>query len=190
LISNNKEAEMKTIEQIGIIDLKEHLIKNWMTHDGMWFYHCLASYGIDEANRLNKAAIRSLAAIEFRRALQLFGISRVETFEDLKGAVDAVFSVSKGDFMKFTYTFPEKNLSAWEFDGDGCFAYHGLKRMGAVDRYECGVIYRVLCWLENAGARYEVVPEFKGCLMHETGQCSGSIRLHLPWENSISRGDA
>ena len=32
---------MKTLEQIGIDNLKEHLIKNWMTHDGMWFFHCL-----------------------------------------------------------------------------------------------------------------------------------------------------
>jgi hypothetical protein len=171
---------MKTLEHIEKLDLKEHLIKNWMTHDGMWFFHCFSSFGIEEANRLNKSAIRSLAAIEFKRALHLFGMSRIAAFEDLKNAVDALFSVSKGDFMNFRYEFPERNLLTWEWDDDSCFAYQGMKRMGAVDRYECGVIFRVLCWLENAGVGYAVVPDFKGCLMQEKGRCSDSIRIFLP----------
>lgn len=174
---------MKTIEQIGIVDLKEHIIKNWMTHDGMWFHHCLKSFGIEEANRLNKAAIKSLAAIEFKRAMQLFGISRIETFEDLKNAIDAAFSVSKGDFMRFRYAFPGNNTLTWEWLDDNCFAYQGMKRIGAVDRYECGVIYRVLCWLENAGVKYSVTSEFDGCLMHTKGKCSGSVRLFFPGQD-------
>lgn len=171
---------MKTIELIGIHDLKEYLIKNWMTHDGMWFYHCLQSYGIEEANRLNKAAIKSLSAFEFKRAMQLFGISRTDTFEALRDAIDAAFAVSKGDFMSFTYTFPEKNLLRWEWPENNCFAYQGLQRMGAIDRYQCGVLYRVQCWIENAGAEYAVSPEIGGCLMHTQGRCVGEVRFFFP----------
>ncbi|MRR59340.1 MAG: hypothetical protein EG824_14185 [Deltaproteobacteria bacterium] len=171
---------MKTIEEIGIHDLKEHIIRNWMTHDGMWFYHCLGSHGIEEANRINKAAIKSLAAIELKRAIQLFGISGTDTFERIKDVVDAAFCVSKGDFMSFDYTFPEKDLLRWEWKDDTCFAYQGMKRMGAIDRYECGVIFRVLCWLDNLGVGYSVEPDLSCCLMHSTGRCEGRIRLILP----------
>lgn len=171
---------MKTIEQIGVVCVKEHIIKNWMTHDVMWFFHCLKSYGIEEANRLNKAAIKSLAAIEFKRAMQLFGISRIDTYDDLKAAVDAAFKVSKGDFMRFTYAFPGNDTMTWEWLDDSCFAYQGMKRMGSEDRYECGVLYRVLCWLDNAGVSYACASDIKGCLMHERGECSGSIRIFFP----------
>jgi hypothetical protein len=55
---------MKTIEQIGNDALKEHLLKNWMTHDAMWFFQVFQKYGVDEANLLNNGAIKALAAIK------------------------------------------------------------------------------------------------------------------------------
>jgi Family of unknown function (DUF6125) len=173
---------MKTIEQIGVKALKEHLIKNWMTHDGMWFYHCLQAFGIEEANRLNKAAIKSLAAIELKRARTLFGLDKdsVDTFDDLKDIIDAAFTVSKGDFMTFTYTFPEKNILRWEWVGQDCFAYQGMQRLGVIDRYECGVLYRVLCWIENTGVRYSASQEVEGCLMHTGGKCTGEVMFFFP----------
>jgi hypothetical protein len=173
---------MKTIEEIGVAALKEHIIKNWMTHDAMWFLQCLQAHGIDEANRLNKGAIKALAAIEAKRARELFGLEKepVETFDELKEIIDAVFSVSKGDFMRFSYRFPEKNLMRWEWAEKNCFAYKGMKRLGVIDGYECGVLYRVLCWLESAGVKYEVPDGIKGCLMHTKGICAGEVRSFFP----------
>jgi hypothetical protein len=175
---------MRTLEQIGLHDVKEHILKNWMTHDALWFAHCLQSHGIEEANRLNKSAIRSLAAIEARRARGLFGLDGVpiDSFEMVKDFVDAVFSVSKGDFMRFTYTFPEKNVMRYVWSGGGrdCFAYQGMQRLGVSDRYECGVVFRVLCWLESAGVEYAVDRDPKGCLMHSEGRCEGEVRFFFP----------
>ncbi|MDT8272251.1 MAG: DUF6125 family protein [Desulfomonilia bacterium] len=173
---------MKTLEEIGLGVVKEHLIKNWMTHDGMWFYHCLQTMGIEETNRINKAAIRSLAALEIKRALKLFDVDAgsITTFERLKDVIDAAFSVSTGDFMKFSYTFPRENTMHWEFPGRDCFAYQGMQRLGVLESYECGVIYRVQCWIENLGIHYTVSPEIRGCLMHATGDCSGDVRFQLP----------
>ena len=48
-------------------ELKNLLLKCWMTHDGMWFYHSMQELGIEKANQINKAAIRSLAGIEMER---------------------------------------------------------------------------------------------------------------------------
>jgi hypothetical protein len=40
----------------------------------MWFYHTYQELGIEKANKLNKAAIRSLAPIEIKRVKMALGI--------------------------------------------------------------------------------------------------------------------
>jgi len=177
---------MRTIEQLNVHELREHIIKNWMTHDGAWFFHCLKSYGIEEANRLNKAAIKTLAGFEFKRAKGLFGIEKITTFKDIREAIDAVFSVSKGDFMGFSYSFPEEDLLAWEWPDNDCFAYQGMKRLGTTKDYQCGVLYRVLCWLDEAGIIYAVEPTINGCLINTLGECRGKVRFSLP--KQVGRG--
>ncbi len=173
---------MKTIDQIDIHVLKEHLIKNWMTHDGMWFYHVYQKYGIGAANELNKAAIKALAAFETQRARQLLGIGQepITNFNQLVEYLNASFRLSTAEFMGFTYQFPRENVIQWYFNNGECFAYKGMRRLGVADSYECGVIYRVLAWLETAGISYEVSPKVTGCLQHSTGKCAGEIRLFFP----------
>ncbi len=167
---------MKTLEGS---ELKELLVKCWMTHDGTWFYNCMLEFGIDAANRVNKAAIRSLAPIELRRVTKALGIKGdgIESFDELKQAVDGAFSVVGGDFMGFDYDFSEENVLHW--DMHKCFALEGMKMIGAYDGYECGVLYRVMCWLDNLGVEYVVEPAIEGCLMRETGRCSGTVRFNL-----------
>ena len=110
--------------------LKELLIKCWMTHDGSWFYNCVKEFGTDAANRLNKAAIKNLAVIEVQRVRKASGMEmqKIISFEQLKEFINDGFSVIKGDFMSFNYTFPEKNRLHWELTK--CFAYDGMKRIG------------------------------------------------------------
>ncbi|MGD0276395.1 MAG: hypothetical protein ABSB79_10130 [Syntrophales bacterium] len=104
----------------------------------------------------------------------------MDSFDDLKTLFDAAFSVSTGEFMGFTYSFAEKNILHWEFADQACFAYWGMKRMGVVEQYECGVLYRVLCWLDAAGVKYTVNREVKGCFMHTHGKCTGEVRFFFP----------
>jgi hypothetical protein len=49
------------IEKEGIRDL---LGKGWLTHDVMWFHHAYQELGIERANALNRAAIKSLAPFD------------------------------------------------------------------------------------------------------------------------------
>ena len=53
--------------------LKELLVKCWMTHDGSWFYNCACELGIEGANKLNKAAIKNLSVIEMQRIKKAMG---------------------------------------------------------------------------------------------------------------------
>lgn len=173
---------MKTLEEIGIHDLKELLIKNWMTHDAMWFAHCVRTIGIETTNEVNRAAIKSLAEIEIRRVREIHGIGtgQVTTFGQLTDVIDAAFTVSIADFIKMRYEYPAENVISWKWQQQACFAYKGIRRFGLIDRYRCGVMYRVFCWLEHLGVSYTVSAPIDPCLMHTRGECSGEIRVSFP----------
>jgi hypothetical protein len=170
---------MKSLDEITKEELIELENRCWMTHDGMWFYSCLSRLGIEEANRLNKSAIRGLAPFEIERTKKAIGFEKrtIETFEDFQAYFTMAAKLFIPPFMKANMSFREPNVLHWEFEPDNCFAYKGIKRLGAIDRYECGVIYRIECWLDSFGIRYETRPKIGGCLMHEHGQCAGDIEL-------------
>ncbi len=156
-------------------ELKELLNRCWMTHDAMWFYNCLQECGIEKTNRINKAAIRGMGAIEIKRYQKALGFSSIESFDDLVRFFKMVMEIVSGKFMKYSFSFPEKNLiqAQWE----SCFAYEGMKRLGIVDRYECGIMLRIETWFEALGIKYEVQPIIIGCMMHSEGRCYRDYRF-------------
>ncbi len=160
-------------------ELRELLVKCWMTHDGTWFMSVAGEFGIEAANRLNKSAIRALAPIELKRVAKAMGVKGedLQTFDELEAVVDAMFATIKGDFMDFTFDYPEPNVLHWKMGR--CFALEGMKTIGAYDGYDCGVLYRVTCWLDAMGLQYAVEPAVEGCLMRETGTCEGLVRFRF-----------
>lgn len=160
-------------------ELKELLNKCWMTHDGMWFYHCLQEFGIEKTNKINKAAIRSLAPIEMKRIKKALGIEDIQTFEELKEFIEGIFEIIKGDFMNFTFSCPSENVLHWEWEMQKCFAYEGIKNIGVIDQYQCGVIHRIECWFDSLGIKYSVTPQVGACLMHTHGNCSGDFKFYF-----------
>ena len=159
--------------------LKELLVKCWMTHDGSWFYNCARELGVEAANKLNKAAIKNLSVIEMQRIKKAMGWEnvKIETFGKLKVFITNGFSIVKGDFMDFKYSFPEHNRMHWEMNN--CFAYNGMQMFGFSKQYECGVIYRVSCWLDALGITHKIEPEIDKCLLNSLEKCSGDIILNL-----------
>lgn len=113
-------------------ELKEILIKNWMTHDGMWFFHSVKNCGIQKANKINKAAVKSMAKIELKRLKKAFNIGKIEKFKDLQNFLDKIFNVVKAKFMDFTYEFPSNN--ELNFIMNKCFAYDGVRRIGIINQ--------------------------------------------------------
>ena len=152
----------------------------------MWFYDCLQEFGIEKANELNRASIRSLSKIEVPRILRALGINRekVTTFEELKASIDGLFGIVKGDFMDFEYSFPAENCMHWE--ARGCFAYEGMKRMGVSDGYQCGLLHRVACWIDVLGVECTVTPQVESCLMVKDGECVGEVKFFFPKEENQS----
>ena len=158
-------------------ELRELLNKNWMTHDGMWFRHCLEAVGIEQTNRINRAAIRSLAPIEARRMLEALGLERPEDFSGLKAVTVGFFGLVGADFMRIRYDFPREDVIRFTWDQGQCFAYEGMKRLGVADRYECGIFERVGGWFASLGLVFTLYPETQGCLMHEQGRCVRELRF-------------
>ena len=161
---------MKTLEKN---ELKEVLIKNWMTHDAMWFYHCLQECGIEKTNKINKAAVRAMGIIEIRRIQKAVGIEKVTTFEDFESLLEAAWDIVKGDFMKSSFSLPAKDVVRADFEK--CFAYEGIKQIGAIEKYQCGIFERIYGWFDGMGMKYSVSPQVEGCMMHTDGKCFREI---------------
>ena len=160
---------------LGKDELKELLNKGWMTHDAMWFYNCLEECGIEKTNKINKAAIRGMAAIEIKRYQKALGAGKPDSFDELKRFFGLVMEIVSGKFMKYNFSFPEKNLIRGEWES--CFAYEGMKGLGVADRYECGIMLRIETWFDTLGIQYEVEPKVTGCMMHTDGQCFRNYRF-------------
>lgn len=165
----------ENLHQEETIDL---LNKCWMTHDGMWFFHCLQEHGIKNTNKLNKSAIKSLSSIEIARMKKVLDFEKpIGNFDDFKSFFGEVSKLVIPKFMNVTFTYPEENKMAWAFKQGECFAYVGIKRMGAIEAYECGVLYRIKCWLEELGIKHHFSPQIGKCNMLKDGECSGEIEL-------------
>jgi hypothetical protein len=171
---------MRKAESLSQKETINFLNKCWMTHDGMWFSHCLQELGIEMTNKLNKAAIKSLSSIEIARMKKALGFNEpIENFDDFKMFFDEASHLVISDFMGGKFTYPEANKIAWSFTDGKCFANAGVSMLGAIENYECGVLYRVKCWLDELGIKHRFSPEIGKCHLHVSGSCSGEIHLFL-----------
>ena len=172
---------MSVLKRIEKAELRDLLGKGWLTHDGMWFYHTYQEFGIEKANTLNKAAIRSLAPIEINRVRKILGMGedKIATLETLRDFMHEALELilPRSVFKNFRFNASSKNLLHWEWEKGECFAYKGMKQIGIIDDYRCGVMYRIECWLEALGIKYSIDPKIDKCIMHATGTCSGDIRV-------------
>lgn len=163
---------MDLISKLDKEEVKELLSKNWLTHDAFWYGSCVSELGAPLANTLNKNAARMMAGIEMGRILKFMNKPKtlvIKEFEELKEVIKTAFGVVQTSFMKFDFAFPEKNLLRGTHHH--CFAYDGVRKFGLIDQYDCGIIERVMGWLDHVGVSYKLSPEFTGCLMHQKGEC-------------------
>jgi hypothetical protein len=157
---------VKTLEKK---ELKELLVRCWMTHDGLWFYHAFQECGIEKASKINQAAAKAIGGIEAKRIAKALGIDTVSDFDQLRELLTSGFDVIKGDFMHFSYDWSRNNFL--HVQTDRCFAYEGIKKIGGLDGYDCGIFARVSGWFDGLGIAYELNPPLKGCMLHRDGNC-------------------
>ena len=174
---------MRTFEDVSKEEIRDLLGKGWLTHDGMWFYVVSRELGVDTANKFNKAAIKAMAPFEVQRLKQVTGLreNQLTSAEVLKEFLPAgmqmILPVSV--FSKLHFAVMPGNTLHWEWEQGECFAYKGMSRMGVIDRYECGVMYRVECWLELLGLKFTSTPQTAKCRMLANGDCSGEFHFEF-----------
>jgi len=164
-----------TLAALETKQLKELLNKGWMTHDAMWFYNCVQEIGIEKTNKINRVAVKAMAAIEMKRMKKALGVTEIKTFDQWVELFEASMYIVSGDFMKYKFIYPGQNVihSEWL----SCFAYDGVKALGVIDRYECGIMDRIETWLDVLGLKWEVEPKVTGCMMHTHGKCYRDYRF-------------
>ncbi len=168
---------MNVLDGIEKQDLRELLTKGWMTHDAMWFFHSLGEFGIEKTNKVNSAAVDSMAQIEIIRIKNAMGMKDVliDSFDVLMKLVIGAMDIVKADFMKFDWSIPGHNMLRWEWQKNECFAYEGIKKMGVIEQYSCAIMTRIEGWYKGLGVSYRMEPETGKCLMHLNGNCSGQF---------------
>ena len=169
---------MRSIQDVSQKEIIDLLGKCWMTNDGMWFFHCLQEFGIEATNKINKSAIQTLAFIEIKRIKHLLEMdNKIESFDEFTLFFTEASKLMVPEFMNVSFNFPENNRMTWVFNHQKCFAYEGIKKFGAIDRYECGVLYRIKCWLEALEIENIFNPKIDKCSMYFNGNCAGEITL-------------
>ncbi len=168
---------MERYEGIEKNRLRDLLNRGWMTHDGMWFFHCFQEFGIDKTNKVNRAAVRTMAMVEGKRIRKVLGLGEIKSFAELKTLLEEGFEIIKADFMNFALRFPEENVCLWEIPT--CFAHDAVKKLGVIDKYQCGIVERPLGWLDALGIKYTMKPRSEVCLMHAEGKCMREFRFEF-----------
>jgi len=174
---------VRSFEEVSKEEIRDLLGKGWLTHDGMWFYTISNEYGVNVANKMNKAAIKAMVPIEVQRLKQVlaFDSDRLanvnEVMSFLKEGMRIILPLSV--FSKFRFSSTSPNTLSWEWEKNECFAYKGMSRIGVIDKYECGVMYRIECWFESLGLTFESNFDMDRCQMHLKGFCRGEYIFHF-----------
>lgn len=179
-----KGIALRDPEDVTKDELRELLGKGWLTHDGAWFFSVASEMGMDAANRLNKAAIRAMAPFETRRTMKVLQVDAADLRDTatLARFVTAGLGLIMPDSVldNLHLELVDDHTIRWRWEPGRCFAYKSMKQMGQADTYECGVLFRIMCWLEAVEIPVELVPSPAGCLMHDTGECRGEFILSFP----------
>ncbi|MDP6814863.1 MAG: DUF6125 family protein [Alphaproteobacteria bacterium] len=168
---------MATTETQSGEDIRQLLVRCWMTHDAMWFAAALRDSGTETANRLNLAAIRGLAPIEVKRIRQALGIEEVSNTDQVRAFVEGTFALVGGDFMAFDWTWRDDGTA--RVDTRHCFAHDGIAKLGVVADYQCGIFERIYAWLDALGVDYDADPSERHCLLHHQGRCWREFRFNF-----------
>lgn len=148
-----------------------------MTHDAAWFANTVQQCGIEKANIINRAAVKTMAMIEANRLKEVLQVGRIVNFEELTTFITTGFEIIRAPFMDFTVTFPEKNMMRWEISR--CFTYQGIHKLGVIDQYQCGIFDRLDGWLAALEITHTALPKVEGCLMRQNGKCAREYQFEL-----------
>lgn len=134
---------------------REDMIRRaWYAHDARWFAAVAAEYGMEVANRLNRAAVRAVGQVEAGRLARALGRQRAENVEEfldfLKGGLDLYVAPPLMDMA-----MRKVDDRSYEVTVNDCFVYTNIAKAGITETYECAVWDRVQGYHEALGQSLE-----------------------------------
>jgi hypothetical protein len=151
------------------------IIKCWMSHDARWFTAVATAFGIDAATMLNRVAVREEGRAEARRLLRRLQLPPVRTVADYLLIQEVIIGLLGPDLLDYHITVNGED----EFDLaiERCFAFDNVNRAGISKQYACGILPRVMGWIEELGIDYELLPAPEKCLRAQGRECLYSFRI-------------
>jgi hypothetical protein len=133
------------------------------------------AFGMEVANRLNRAAAHEEGEVEARRIIRALGLPPVATPEDYLVAQEVFIGLLGPRLLD--YQVADVGEGAFALRIQRCFAHENVMRAGIADAYECGIMARVTGWLDALGLRYEMTPPPGKCPKAQGGECAYTLKL-------------
>ncbi len=153
--------------------LRDFLIKNWMTHDAIWYGEVAKKFGMAEASPMNLRVCRQLGRIEFGRLMKTLGASPPTHMGEYQELFEFGRQTFVPDFMDFQIEYPGSDSQM--FRVLDCFAHRGMEKAGLLADYECGIFERIEGWLDAMGLKYERTPDLSRCLKFKGKECTITV---------------
>lgn len=147
----------------------------WLSHDARWYAAALEEFGPGVANRLNRRAIRTAAAVEAKRLHRALGLSPVATAYEFLEFAEFGRELVVGDMVEMAMEVHSD--SAYEVRVTRCFAADQISRAGLAGTYECGIFDRIEGWHEGLGVPLAESVPTTICLLANGQACSRVLTI-------------
>lgn len=142
----------------------------WYWHDARWFAAVAAEFGIDAANRINRANVLALGQVEMRRLMKARGIERAV------GIAEALQLYDDALELYVPSTFMEADVEAVGCDGYDvamrrCYVHENIVRAGIASTYECAVFDRLRGWHDAWGLPLAEPTPSRTCALADGREC-------------------
>jgi len=156
-------------------ELRDILIKNWLTHDALWYGEAALKLGMAEASPMNLRVCRKLGQIEFRRLIKTVNAALPGNFQEYRELFELGWQVFVPDFMDFQIKYPGDDTQVVHVLD--CFAHRGMEQAGLLPDYECGIFERIEGWLDTMNLKYTRTPDLSRCLKFKGKDCRVSFKF-------------
>ncbi|MBI5653553.1 MAG: hypothetical protein HZC40_24360 [Chloroflexi bacterium] len=163
------------MREISPVEREQLLIKNWMSHDARWFMAVAQEFGMAVANRLNQVAARGIGKVEAQRLARALELAPIQNRDEYLAAQTAFIALLGPDLLD--YRVNKIGDDTFELQVERCFAYDNVLRAGVADQYACGILPRVLGWLDALNVQFEIAPPIAKCLKTQNQDCSFVITI-------------
>ena len=163
------------------------LLKNWMTHDALWYREAALKLGMAAASPMNLRVCRKLGRIEVKRLMQALDVAPPSNMDEFRELFETGRQVFVPDFMSFKIDYPDENVQ--RFTVLDCFAHRGMEKAGLLPEYECGIFERIFGWLDAMNLTYTATPDLSRCLKYKGEECIVTLQFDFKNTGQLSARD-